>query len=77
VVDRAFYLNAGYRRDRLAMWMSVLGRVIAIPVFIGHGGPWVNVAVFEGVCGGLTAGALGWEEWASRSMVERREEKRE
>jgi hypothetical protein len=44
------------------MWMSVIGRVIAIPVFVGHGGPWLNVAVFEGVCGVLVAGAFGWEE---------------
>jgi len=62
MINRAFYINAAYQIDRTAMWISVIGRVIAIPVFVGHGGPWLNVAVFEGVCGVLVAGAFGWEE---------------
>jgi hypothetical protein len=62
VVSRAFYIHAAYQRDRTAMWMSVIGTVIAIPVFVEHGAPWLNVAVFEGVCGVLVAGAFGWED---------------
>jgi hypothetical protein len=45
------------------MCLCVAGRAMAIPVFLGHGGPWINVAIFEGVCGILTAGALMWESW--------------
>jgi hypothetical protein len=60
---RTFYLNTAYRRDRTMMWLCVAGRAMAIPVFLGHGGPWINVAVFEGVCGILTAGTLSWESW--------------
>jgi hypothetical protein len=43
------------------MWMLVIGRLLAIPVFLGNGGPWVNLAAFGGACGVQTAMALGWE----------------
>lgn len=56
-----FYINAAYRNDKHIMWLSVLGRGIAAAVFLGHGGPWRDVAVFEAVCGGCIAGALVWE----------------
>lgn len=45
------------------MWMTVVGRAMAVPVFLGHGGPWTNVAAFEGLCGVLTLAALVWETW--------------
>ncbi|KAI9651376.1 hypothetical protein NHQ30_001418 [Ciborinia camelliae] len=56
-----FYLIAAQRRDRLAMWLTVIGRTIAVAVFMVDAGPWRNVAIFEGVCGGLLAGSLIWE----------------
>ncbi|KAH6662039.1 hypothetical protein B0J14DRAFT_663020 [Halenospora varia] len=65
----AFYCVAAYRNDVPAIWMTVFGRIIAIPVFLRHGGSWANVAVFEGVCGGLTAAALGWEMWRGEKAV--------
>jgi len=57
----AFYLNAAYRNDRPVMWASVIGRWLSIPVFLQHGGPWKNVAIFEGVCGVSIAIALFFE----------------
>jgi len=60
-VGSALLLNAAYRKDRPAMWMLVIGRLLAIPVFLVDGGPWVNFAAFGGACGVLTAMALGWE----------------
>ncbi|KAL2075928.1 hypothetical protein VTL71DRAFT_871 [Oculimacula yallundae] len=62
----AFYINAAYRRDRAVMWLSVLGRGIAVLVFLGDGGPWRSIAVFEAVCGLLIAGSLVWEGMAGR-----------
>ncbi|PVH86469.1 hypothetical protein DL98DRAFT_481190 [Cadophora sp. DSE1049] len=62
----AFYINAAYRHDKTMMWICVLGRGIAIPVFMAHGGSWKNVAVFEAVCGLSVAGALVWEGWGKR-----------
>ncbi|KAG4423120.1 hypothetical protein IFR04_003757 [Cadophora malorum] len=59
----AFYINAAYRHDKSIMWLCVLGRAIAIPVFMTHGGPWRNVAVFEAVCGLSVAGALLWDRY--------------
>ncbi|QSZ35649.1 hypothetical protein DSL72_008519 [Monilinia vaccinii-corymbosi] len=55
-----FYLIAAHRRDRLVMWLSVMGRTIAVGVFVIDAGPWRNIAIFEGVCGGLLAGSLVW-----------------
>jgi hypothetical protein len=54
--------------------MMVVGRAIAVPVFLSHGGPWVTVAIFEGVCGGLTVAALGWESLngGSKGAAEKR-----
>jgi len=60
-MNSAFYINAAWRGDRVTMWMTVVGRAMAVPVFWGHAGPWTNVAIFEGVCGVLTFGALVWE----------------
>lgn len=40
-----------------------MGRVVAVLVFFRHGGPWMNVAVFEAVCGFLTVGGLAWDHW--------------
>ncbi len=57
------------------MWWCVVGRMMAIPVFVQHGGPWVDVAVFEAVCGVLTAGALLWDEWRKGGQSVRGEEK--
>lgn len=51
--------------------MMVVGRAIAIPVFLSHGGPWVKVATFEGICGGLTFAALGWEFLISNAETSR------
>ncbi|KAB8300155.1 hypothetical protein EYC80_000382 [Monilinia laxa] len=56
-----FYLIAAQRRDKLAMWLSVIGRIIAVGTFLIDAGPWRNIAIFEGVCGGLLAGSLIWE----------------
>ena len=47
--------------------MTVLGRAVAVPVFLSHGGPWAKVAAFEGVCGVLTFAALGWESLTSNA----------
>ena len=35
------------------MQVSILGRAIAVTVFLRDGGPWRGVAVYEGVCGGF------------------------
>jgi len=56
-----FYLLAVRNNDRTAMWLTVAGRAVAVGVFWGHGGPWRNVSIFEGVMGGLLGVALGWE----------------
>ncbi|KAK0121690.1 hypothetical protein ONS95_009975 [Cadophora gregata] len=69
----AFYINAAYRKDRPIMWVCVLGRGMAVPVFMGHGGPWRNVAAFEAVCGLSIAGALVWEQWGKESRKVREE----
>ena len=45
---RAFYINAASRDDGKAMCATAIGRALAIPVFLGHGGPWVNVACSRG-----------------------------
>ncbi|KAH8667938.1 hypothetical protein BGZ60DRAFT_408274 [Tricladium varicosporioides] len=71
----AFYCVTAYRNDVPVMWMTVLGRVIAIPIFLKHGGPWANVAAFEGVCGGLTAAALVWERWRGKKAAGKSEGK--
>ncbi|KAJ8064832.1 hypothetical protein OCU04_007140 [Sclerotinia nivalis] len=55
------YLISAYRRDTLAMWMTVVGRTIAVGVFWSDAGPWRKVALFEGFCGGLLATSLIWE----------------
>jgi hypothetical protein len=68
-LDRALLLNAAYRKDRSAMWMLVVGRLLAIPVFLLDGGPWVNLAAFDGACGVLTAMALGWEVYVSSLFI--------
>ena len=56
-MNRAFYINAAYRKDRTLVWLSVLRRMVAVFVFQGHGGVWRKVAGFEGVCGVSIAGA--------------------
>jgi len=50
------------------MWWCVVGRLLAIPVFLQHGGPWLNVALFEGVCGLSVVTALLFE---SREIFEK------
>jgi hypothetical protein len=62
-LQSTLYLFAARNNDRAAMWSTVLGRTAAVLVFRGHGGPWRNVAIYEGVCGGIVAFALGWEVW--------------
>jgi hypothetical protein len=37
------------------MWMTVVGRTIAVPVFWGHAGPWTNVAILR-----VFVGCLLW-----------------
>ena len=59
---------AARNNDRTAMWLTVAGRAIAVIVFAGHGGPWRNVAVFEGVMGVLLGGALACEGLTSGSL---------
>lgn len=49
--------------DRPVMWLSVAGRALAVFVFMGDGGPWVNVAIYEGVCGVILGAALAWERF--------------
>jgi hypothetical protein len=49
------------------MWLAVAGRAIAVIVFWGHGGPWRNVSIFEGVMGGLLGAALVLEGWRTGS----------
>lgn len=44
------------------MWLSVGGRALAVLVFLRDGGPWINVAIYEGICGLGLAGALIWDE---------------
>ena len=61
--SRFFYCMAAWRKDGVLMWMSVVGRGMAVYVFGADGGPWRNVAVFEGVCGGVLAAVLLWEGW--------------
>ncbi|PMD59480.1 uncharacterized protein K444DRAFT_613439 [Hyaloscypha bicolor E] len=61
---RTFYLNAAFRGDKIAICWMILGRVIAIPIFLGHGGPWLQVAEFEAVCVFSTLAALGWENFS-------------
>ncbi|KAM3067331.1 hypothetical protein ACMFMF_009825 [Clarireedia jacksonii] len=56
-----FYLIAAKKRDKLAMKLSILGRTMAVLVFLRNGGVWRKVAIFEGVCGGLLAASLLWE----------------
>ncbi|KUJ21524.1 uncharacterized protein LY89DRAFT_376667 [Mollisia scopiformis] len=67
----AFYLNTALRHDTTMMWWCVVGRLIAIPVFLQHGGPWRNVAVFEAACGLLTMGGLLWDSWRDRGTKEK------
>lgn len=55
------YILAAYRGDKAAMWLSVVGRTIAVGIFWTDGGVWRKVAIFEGVCGGVLAGSLVWE----------------
>ncbi len=52
--------------------MSVPGRLAAVAVFLRHGGPWLNVAIFEAICGVLVAGALGWESWGKKVKGEKK-----
>lgn len=59
--NSTFYLIAAQRRDKVAMWLSVIGRIIAVGVFMIDAGPWRDIAIFEGVCGGLLAASLVWE----------------
>jgi hypothetical protein len=40
---------------------------MAVVVFWSHGGPWKNVAVFEGVSATVTALALAWERFTGAS----------
>jgi len=55
------FARAAQKNDKTVMWFSVAGRALAVYVFLGDGGPWRNVAVYEGVCGALIAAALVWE----------------
>jgi hypothetical protein len=49
------------------MWLSVAGRGLAVFVFLRDGGPWKNVAAYEGVCGLVLGAALVWEEvWGGK-----------
>jgi hypothetical protein len=64
-VGSALLLNAAYWKDLPAMWILVIGRLLAIPVLLVDGGPGVNLAAFDGACGVLTAMALGWEAHVS------------
>ncbi|TEY71627.1 hypothetical protein BOTCAL_0089g00060 [Botryotinia calthae] len=57
----SLYLVAAKRGDRLAMWLSVVGRTIAVGIFWIDAGPWRKVAVFEGLCASVLAGSLLWE----------------
>ncbi|TGO46728.1 hypothetical protein BCON_0310g00060 [Botryotinia convoluta] len=57
----SLYIVAAKREDRLAMWLSVVGRTIAVGIFWVDAGPWRKVAVFEGLCAGVVAGSLIWE----------------
>jgi hypothetical protein len=53
------------------MYWSIVGRVISVGVFSPHGGSWIKVAAYEGVCGGLLALALAWE-WVVARRSERK-----
>ncbi|KAF7955077.1 uncharacterized protein EAE97_000336 [Botrytis byssoidea] len=57
----SLYIVAAKRGDKLAMWLSVVGRTIAVGIFWVDAGPWRKVAVFEGLCAGVLAGSLIWE----------------
>ncbi|KAF7957830.1 hypothetical protein EAE96_003400 [Botrytis aclada] len=57
----SLYIVAAKREDRLAMWLSVVGRTIAVGIFWVDAGPWRKVAIFEGFCAGILAGSLIWE----------------
>jgi len=57
-----FYIRAAQQNDKTIMWLTLAGRALAVLTFAKDGGAWVNVAVYEGVCGGLLAAALVWEQ---------------
>jgi len=67
----AFYLNAAYRNDRTVMWWCVFGRLLSIPVFLQHDGPWINVAVFESVCGLSIALSMLFESRTTSEMAKK------
>jgi hypothetical protein len=48
------------------MWLTVAGRAVALGVFLRHGGPWRNVAIFEGVMGAVLGIALELERRLGR-----------
>jgi hypothetical protein len=52
------------------IWATIPGRALAALVFWGYGGVWKNVAIFEALCGGLVAGAMGWEALRERKRKE-------
>ncbi|ATZ48104.1 hypothetical protein BCIN_03g03520 [Botrytis cinerea B05.10] len=62
----SLYLVAAKRGDRLAMWLSVVGRTIAVGIFWVDAGPWRKVAIFEGLCASVLAGSLLWESQGGR-----------
>lgn len=64
--NSSLYLVAAKRGDRLAMWLSVVGRTIAVGIFWVDAGPWRKVAIFEGLCASVLAGSLLWESQGGR-----------
>jgi hypothetical protein len=54
-------LIAAKKRDMSAMNLSVLGRALAVLVFVRDDGLWRKVAIYEGVCGGVLAAGLVWD----------------
>jgi hypothetical protein len=44
-------MNVTLQNDRRGMWWMVVGRAIAVPVLLAHGGPWRTEATWEGICG--------------------------
>ena len=55
----ALFLQAVYQHNQAVMALSIVGRILAVVVFWWlNGGPWKNVAIFEGVMGLLTGLSL-------------------
>ena len=54
------FLQVGYQGSRVMMVTALPVRFLAAAVFGLHGGAWRNVAVYEGVWGLVSLGALMW-----------------